>query len=157
MECFEGAAMPKRMSAGKHLVQHHTDGEKIRSRIDGTALQLFRRHVASRPNDEAGHRVGDRALFAIQGRLEFRQAEVEDLHDAIRPDEGVLRLEISMNDSSRVRRREAPRDAERDRDSFVRLNRPRVDPLPQAKSFQAFGHEERDAPMLADVIHRDDI
>ena len=62
-----------------------------------------------------------------------------------------------MDDPTGVRGREATRDSERDGDGLVHRQRPRVETLAQALPFQAFGHEERRAAVLADVVDGEDV
>src|SRR5262245_65154035 len=69
---------------------------------------LFRRHITDRPHHRA--RIGDlllRRRLTVRAiklrRLQFRQAEVENLDPPISCDEEVPRLEVTMDDASLVR------------------------------------------------------
>jgi hypothetical protein len=141
----------------EHFVYHRAEGEEVGAGIDGLAVDLFGRHVARGADDDAGHRRVGKAVGTGERRLQLRHAEVEDLDPAIRSDEGVLGLEIAVDDSAIVRGCEATRASKRDRDRLVYRKRPSVDPLAQALAFQAFGDEERDAPVLPDVMDCEDV
>ena len=97
------------------------------------------------------------ACIASTGSVQLRQAEVENLHGAIRPEKHVVGLEVSVDDAARVRGREATRDSERHGEGLVQRKRSRVETLAQALSFQAFRHEERCALVLADVVDRENV
>jgi hypothetical protein len=94
----------KRTSTGKHFVQNCAKRKDVRTLIDWTTHQLFRRHVSNSSHDHA--RIGIKAscwdvclrLIAIQLR-ELRETKVENLYSSVVRDEDVVRFEIAVNDS----------------------------------------------------------
>ena len=90
------------------------------------AARLLWTHVRRRPEEHAhGERwTGERRrwaeVFTARGvRLQhFRQAEVQQLYGAVRPQLDVRRLQIAVNDAPLVRRLEPFGDLSRDRDGF---------------------------------------
>src|SRR5262249_15785108 len=90
-------------------------------------------------------------------RLEFRQAEVENLDAAILRDEQVLRLQITMHDAFGMGGGQpvgnllsvVNNNAHRQR-AFVQL-------FAQYFAFQQFGHNEWVALVIADVVHRQNV
>src|SRR5262245_44429103 len=108
---------------------------------------LLRRHVTDRPHHCA--RIGDLLLCrsltvrdANLMRLQFRQAEVENLDAPVLGDEEILRLEVTMDDSFLVSGSESAGDllgvlyrAARRQRAFVQL-------FAQFFAFEQFGHDE---------------
>src|SRR5262245_19572497 len=145
------------MLAGEHLMQHHAKRKEVGASVDMLAFDLLRRHVGGCAYDKAGHRlVGSRGSVG-ERHLQFRQPEIEYLHAAIRPEECVLRLQVAMDDETRMCSGESAANVERDGDGLAYGYRPRLEPLAQATALQALGNEIRDALVLADVVNREDV
>src|SRR5256885_9945794 len=68
------------------------------------SAHLVGRHVADRADDDSRERVAGAGDFLVRtglgGRL--REAEVEDLHEAVAGHEDVFRLQIAMDDAAAV-------------------------------------------------------
>jgi hypothetical protein len=100
----------ERPSAARHLVEDDPEREEVRPRVERAARDLFGRHVRDGPHHgarlrEPGRR--GRVLAPGQARVgPFREAEVEELHAPARREPHVRRLEVAVDDSLLVRRRE---------------------------------------------------
>src|SRR5262245_5498816 len=116
----------------EHLVQDHTKSEEVGTSIYILASDLLGRHVAGSADDDTADGVHRSGVDFLQGRLELRQAKIENLHDTVRPEEHILRLEVSVDDSTSVCSRETTQDSKGHCDGFVRSNGPGVHPLAQA-------------------------
>ena len=109
-----GLAPPaERPRSREHLVEDYAEREDVRPRIKGLSPDLLGRHVGGRPDDDArlGHDDFGRG-FGVHGcgRRLLGDAEVQDLHPAVAGQEEVLRLQVPVDDSLLVRRREAGGD-----------------------------------------------
>ena len=119
--------------AGQHLVQHAAERPYIAALVSLASLRLLRRHVRGRAENDAhaGHHRGRgdrgrrRDVSVARrglGLHEFREAEVEHLHDTVGRDLDVRRFQIAMNDPVFVRRFEGVADLTRDRQGFIQRN-----------------------------------
>ena len=115
----------ERALAAEHLVQNRAEREDIAAVIDGTAANLFRRHIADGADDEPRNGVDlsrreERVRRSSGDRLdELREAEVENLHAPIEGDEQILGLEIAVHDAGVVGDGEAVRDLNREVDRLA--------------------------------------
>src|SRR6476660_10529631 len=78
--------------------------------VDTTSLDLLWRHVANRPEHNAGigefHHGRTRRLHVwVKGAMQFCETEIENLDSPVFGDEHVLRLQVAMNDAFLVGRR----------------------------------------------------
>src|SRR5262252_45087 len=80
---------------------------------------------------------------------EGRSAEIEDLRASFFRDQNVVRFQITMHDSRRVRRRKAARDLGGDVERLA----PSEFGTPQSLAI----NELADHVAIADVVHRDDV
>jgi hypothetical protein len=62
-----------------------------------------------------------------------------------------------MDDAAPVRGGEPPRDAQRDRNNLVERQRTGVQTLTKTLSLEALRYEVRNAMMLADIVHRENV
>ena len=154
---------PKRPLARQHLVEDRPKGEEIRPTVGGLAAHLLGRHVAHRPENDAGlssdrpRRELGHLLCARLRLRQFRQTEVENLEAPVFRDEQVLGLEIPMDDPLLVRGRESPRDLDRVVQSFARRERPRRETAAQRVAFEKLADHIRRALDRSDVVDRRDV
>ena len=117
----------KRLAPGDHLVEHAAEAPDICARIDLHASGLFGRHVVRGAEHHADcgvdeilsrrHRI---ALERMPFAAEFRETEIKHFNDPIVTQHDVVRLDIAMDDTDRVRRRERACDLNADVERLVR-------------------------------------
>ncbi len=135
-------------AARQHLEQDCSEGEQVGADVGPVAPDLFRRHVAGRPEERSSLRQAVAARRARQRRP--RQAEVEDL-DAVGRQEDVRRLEVAVDDLAIVERLEGREHPDRDRNRLVDLHRPAPEPLAQGLAVEQLHGDEDRAGVVADV------
>ncbi len=142
--------------SGDHLVEHHAEREEVRAAVDASASELLGRHVERGPEDS---RLGGEALRARSLLLCPRDPEVGH-HDApaVVLDEHVAGLEVAMDDSSGVCRRETAGDLDRDVDGANHGEHP----LPfeerlETRSSHELHREERDAAVVTEIERARDV
>ena len=97
--------------AGQHLVEDDTEGVEVAPRVAPLALHLLRRHVVRRPD-----RLGQARPRHLPERRVERDAEVDELHPAVRGDHDVLGLEVAVDDAVVVQVGERVGDGDGQRD-----------------------------------------
>ena len=152
MKGLEGAAARERPPTAQHLEQHHTQREEVRPRIHSVTPNLLGRHVAGGADDHAGERLRRRLHRRRFRHLQLRDAEVQDLDAAVGREKEVVGFQIAMDDAARVRGGEAAGRLQDDGNSLIDRQRALVDAAAQAFAVEAFGHEERQAAKLTDVV-----
>ena len=90
----------------------------------------------------------------------FREPEVEHLHDAVRRERDVRRLQIAVDDAALVRRIERVRDLPRDRQRFVEPDA--LGPLPfellrQRLSLDQLQHQRMDVAFVLEPVDGADV
>jgi hypothetical protein len=85
------------------------------------------------------------------------QSEIQDLDSSVSGDENIFRLQIPVDDSFFVRRRQAMRDLDSVLDCLALRQGTPVEHRAQAFAFEKFGDEEWRAVLLADIKHGEDI
>ena len=89
---------------------------------------------------------------------QFRKAEVEHLHEAVLPDDHVLRLEITVNDADRVRGAGAGGNLDRDVQRGLQGGRLRLQQVPERLPLDVLHRDERMAVGgLAEGVHHADV
>src|SRR5438874_1124969 len=119
----------------RHSLTHRAETEKIGAVVGVLSLHLLRRHVADRTHHHAGlglrgqgRGVGrNRAL----GAGELGQTEVQNLHPTVARDKNILRLQIAVDDSLLMRRRQTTRHVLGVFGGFAQRQRPGTQPLAQ--------------------------
>ena len=139
----------ERKRRGSHLIEDGAEGEDVGAGVGELSAGLLRRHV----RNGADRRAGFREVLAHRGRpfrltccagsaLDLRQTEVEDLGLAAGVDEDVRRLDVTVNDSLRVRRLERVRELNADIEQASDVERAAADPLRERDPFQQFHGDE---------------
>ena len=132
---------------GQHLVEDDAERELVAPEVDDLAPRLLRRHVGHRPEDDPllaqGRERGRPGVgWIVAGDLVPGQAEVEELGVAVLRQEDVLGLDVAVDDSLPVRRREAFRHLQPDVESLPERQRPLGQRLAQRLAFQKLLDEE---------------
>ena len=92
----------------------------------------------------------------FRDRERFRNAEVRDGRSSSRQQD-VLRLDIAVNDSIRMRTRECAGDVDENRTGFRHRNRPALQSRSQGLAVDEWHREERQARGLPRGKNRDDV
>ena len=103
---LRGAVAVERAPARQQLVQHRTEAEDVRARIERLAFRLLGRHVGRRADDGAVN-VRVASSPAVRRVHQLGDAEIEQLRvDSAEPPsthDDVCRLQIAMQDAPLVR------------------------------------------------------
>ncbi len=138
--------------ARTHRIENAAEAEQVGAVIDGLAACLLGSHVFRRAGDGATLRQG-----GVVGRP--RQAEIGDL-DALDvvDQQDVGRLDVAMNQTLRVRRRQAGSHLDADAQDGPQLERSvAVQPLLQGQAGHVFHDEIGQAVGLVDAVNGDDV
>ena len=140
---------------GEELVEHEPDREHVAAMIGDARVDLLGRHVVRRPHDGA-----DARQFLLAGALlaDPRDAEVENLDDAVGVDLDVRRLHVAMDDAGAVRVGQAAAhvldDAQLPGDGQTRTA---LHDGPERLARHVLHHDVRRVVVLADLEHRHDV
>ncbi len=120
---FVRSSAAEQPAPGQHLVEHAAEREDVAAPVHAAAGHLLGRHVAERAEHDPLRGMRDRR--AVGGNLRAleplqREAEVQNLYRAVRRQEDVLRLQVTVDHAARVRSRQAVGDGRR------RSERPRA-------------------------------
>ena len=155
--------------AGRHLVQHRSEREQVRARIQFLRPHLLRRHVGHRPYGSA--RGWSDALpaspsFAPALRLaarfadrlrHLRQPEIQNLRVSALGDKDVRRLDVAVDDSRRVRGIQRVGNLDPQRQNGLGLHRPPADAVLQRHPVEILHHQEGLLAVLADLVNGADV
>ncbi len=144
--------------AGRHFVEDRPQRELVGAEVERPAARLLGRHVADGPHDRAGPRrrrdVGDLFILGLQ---ELRQAEVEDLDDAVLRDHDVFGLQVAVDDPGGVRLGEPVGDLVRDVEQPLGRQRTALHHFPQGLPVHQL-HRDVDRRVRGpDLVDRDDV
>ena len=152
------AVARERARSRGELVQDDAEREDVGTLVDGFAFGLLRRHVMGRAKQDSHLRGDGRERPRLTGRTdELGQAEVEHLHVAVRPHHHVFRLDVAMDDCSRMRRHQRAGDLRRDRHGLTNRQSPAREPLSQRFALDEFGDDERAAVEIAEIVNHHDV
>jgi hypothetical protein len=151
---FDRRVSRKRATPGQHLVQHGAEREQVRPCAGLVPANLLRRHVTGC----AQHITTVEQIAIVSGvhRL-LRQSEIENLHDAVSTDEQIFRLEIAVDDTFLVGRRQTRRDLPRESKGVVQRHRSPLKSRTERFAVEQFRHDVRDLSIEPDVIHRKNV
>src|SRR5438045_1231489 len=131
--------------ATQHFIEDSADCKDVGAGIGGEAARLLRRDVTDSSHDETRLRnerrlIVNAAAFA-EGRY-FRESEIENLDLILAGDEDIFRLQIPVNNASRVRGAEAGQDLHCSFESLSQRQGPSLNPLPERFALQQFRDDE---------------
>jgi hypothetical protein len=151
------------VDAGDRLVEQHTEGEEIAAGIDRLSTQLLRRHVQRRPHPDAGSRdrrvLGerDRAGLGVDDGDRAGQPEVHDLDMPVRRDHHVAGLDVAVDETGPVDRRQGLGDLRAPAEQRVDVGGSLGEDLAQRPALDVLHHQQQTAVVLDDVEHRGDV
>ena len=107
----DGGVALERSLSGQQLIEHGTEAEDVRARVQRLAFHLLGRHVRDCPDRHAlpgeaclvRWRADSRRFGGGRGGQVLRQAEVEDLDLSFRRHHDVRRLQVAVDDAALVR------------------------------------------------------
>ncbi len=146
----------KRPSAREHFVEHRTEREDVGPLVRRLPLDLLRGHVTGRAEHHARlgelrHRLDVALLFLrAAGRVQLRQAEVQDLHVTIHRHEHVLGFQIPVDDPCRMSRSQAVGDLDGKVDGLASRKRS-LESLAQRLTMKKLEDDVRSAVVQARV------
>jgi hypothetical protein len=152
---FEGAP------SAQHLVEHGSQSEDVRARIDGLAARLLGRHVADGADGHVGRRGAGvrRDRVGRDGRRRRRQrhdAEIEEFQAAVGAQKHVLGLEVAMDDAALVRGGERVGHLDRVVERLSNADRAGRQTRPQRLALQQLHHDVGGRFVAADVVDAHD-
>ena len=152
-------AATERLAARCHFVEHETEREDVRARVEAVSSDLLRRHVrrsaANDSNDGIGILRFGFGIGAVSGDSfgnKFCEAEIEDLGSSSLGDENICGFDVAVNDSFCVRRLESFRYFDAQLEQFFERKRLPVDVSAQRFAVDEFHGDECVTILLADVV-----
>ena len=104
LQRLEFAGALKRLTSTKNFVEHEAETKNVTSCIERSAGNLFRGHVANRPNDDSRSREAG-SKFIRRWRSLLGQAEVGKFCISGFGYKNIVRLDIAVQDSGFMRTR----------------------------------------------------
>jgi len=143
----------ERWTPQEHLVEHDAQRVKVAPRVNRPALSLLGREVGGRTHDGTG--LGEVVASSDKGRGD---AEVSHLDLAVRRYQHVPRLDVTVNQAVAVGEGQGGRDVGRDVGRPIRMDTTLgAEHLGQAPPLHILHDDEVGAPLLAPVVHADDV
>ncbi len=144
----------------RHFVDDGAEREDVRAVVGLCAADLLRRHVPRCSNDDSG--LAGIGECLVRSRLSFcdlsRQAEVEDLDEAVLGEEQVLGLQVPVDHAPLVRGEQTPRAISRgDLGGASGRDRAVVEPLAQRLAVEQLHDCEGDAIGGSEIVDREDV
>ena len=142
------------------LEEHDAERKEIRALIDRAPERLLRRHVRHRADDHSsnGHlRLRHVHAFGAVRLDEFRETEVEHLHEPALGAHQVGALDIAMHDAAGMRFLERVGHLQTDLDDFTDRQRSLLDARRQQLAFDVLHDDEVGAGVLANVVGDGDV
>ena len=150
----------KGVLSGDQFVQHETECELVRTKVERTAAGLLRRHIARGSGDGTEVRVHRGSVasvarfFVVQPK--FSQAEIQNL-DGLSRDDDVLWLQVSVDDAHFMGLGESFGDLHGDGNYVAHRWNAVGNQLPQSRPFDELQHQKIDALIVPDVVQGADI
>ena len=154
----------ERLASADELEENAPEGEEVGALVHGFRANLLGRHVAGRSEERPGLRSPGESRCSRPTRrrsragVELREAEIEDLHVPVGGHEEVLRLQIAVQDSLFVGRREAAGDLGHPVERAALRHRAfREEDFPQRAARKQLRHEVVDAGLDPEIVDRSGI
>ena len=150
----------------EHLVQHHAEAEDVGAHVHGLAADLLGAHVAERAEDHpvigpvaGGKRRGRRERLRARARCVhlFREAEVEDLEAAFLRDPEVLGLQVAMDNTFLVGRREALGHLDRELRRLAGRQGAALEPRAQRLALEELHHDVERLSLRREIVDAEDV
>ena len=146
--------------ARDHLVENGAESKNIGAMINGFAAHLLGSHISRRSHDNPGEsgRTGDSQPFGIsRGLSQLGEAEVENLGSSIFGDEEILRLQIAVDDSFFVGRRQAGSNLHGVIARLPRGDRSALQYFAQALAFEEFRNQIGISVLRSNVVQTQNV
>jgi hypothetical protein len=140
--------------ARRHFEQHRAKREEVGAPVNGSAADLLGCQVPGGPEEDArecGQSIGRRVL------RELRDPEIKNLDDARAGEKDVVRLQITMNETGRVRDDQTACDIACDGPRFFCGEMSPSESRAQGLAVEKLGHQIWPPVEYADVENLDDI
>ncbi|OQA36501.1 MAG: hypothetical protein BWY56_01393 [Acidobacteria bacterium ADurb.Bin340] len=168
---FHGGSPLEGAPARHHFEEDDAQGEDVGAAVGVLASDLLGAHVTRSAHEVALHRqdqipgirrgeVGrqeDRGFGVEEGRLQFRESEIQDLGPPIQGDEDVFRFEIPVDDAPAVGGREAVCDLKGDLDGLAHRHGQPSHALPEGPPFQQFRYQVGLSLVGAQIVDGQDV
>ena len=149
------AEAAERQFAGEQFVEDDAERIDVRAMIDGgRLLDLLRGHVVHGAEGRAGG--GERRVGMFLAH-ELGDAEVGDLHAALRVEQDVLGLDVAVENSFLVRELERLADFRNDGERLGGGEASGLHGLAQVHAIDVFHHQVVEAARLPEVENADDV
>ena len=124
--------------------------------VNFAIAHLFGRHIGGRADNHAFHRIVCQALlkFGVFGQL--CQTEIENLHETVGTQHYIFRLDVAVNDSGFVRRRQSLAGLRDNGKRLFEINAAN-DQISDGFAFDVFGGDIVNAVRASDIVNRHDI
>ena len=162
-ECLRPGGPLERPLACHHLVEDRAEGELIGPEIHRLPGRLLGRHVTDGPHDDAGlGRAGHRrdllrrSSFRV-GMRQLREAEIEDLDEAVAGDHDVLGFQVPVNDARGMSLGQPVGHLSANREQLAERKRTAIELLPQRLSVHQLHDDERGGIAEPDLVDRHDV
>ena len=142
----------QRQLAGEHLIKHHAEAVDVRTVIHAARLlDLLRCHVGR--GAELGPALRQHHPTVAVFIEDLGDAEVGDLHSALRIQQDVLRFDVAVQHALAVGILQSFTHHGNDVQRLLWREAPRAHGLPQVHTIDVFHGEEAEAAALAKVMH----
>ncbi len=161
-ERLDGRRPLKGPVSRRHFVEDRPERKLVRAEVHGLPRGLLGGHVTDGPHHDTRFRAArDRRQAAfpvgsLERRGELRQAEVQDLGEAVAVDHDVLGLEIPVHDPGGVRLGQAVGDLGGDRQQPPHREGAGGQDLPERLAVNQLHDDDGGGVDAGDVVDRDD-
>ena len=147
-----------------HFIEDHSETPDICAGIDFRSSGLLRRHIGGRSHHRARLRLNDRSgsrvavdFVGAPALGKFGQTKVEHLRNAVTAHHDVVRLNIPMNDSGRMRARQRRGHLQRNLYRFIYGQRRMHHMLTQRFAIDEFSSDKVGARFGANFVDSENV